>query len=158
MQQIWFRLKQVPGIFNHMSTQRFASWLIPFVELKASSCCPWAFCKICFSWKKHDTRHNETTIFLHWPYVTVFSIRSLGVKQCNESVVHCRLTTITLMSPVTNSHLSSDGRSLPSDIFHLSDIYKAVFKQVVVTFNTNRHSPSKNTHPFLHHELKGLHV
>lgn len=55
--------EDVPGIFNHMSTQRFASRLAPFVGLKASPCCPWALCEICFSWKRDINRWHNISLF-----------------------------------------------------------------------------------------------
>lgn len=70
--ELWFTLNNVPGIFNHMSTQRFASWLTPSLKLKASSCCPWAFCKVCFSWTE---RHEEMTQQIHNFYLTFVLLR-----------------------------------------------------------------------------------
>lgn len=68
----------LPGIFNHMSTQCFASRFTPFVRLKANSCCPWAFCKICFSWEK------DKWFMLHH---SVFFLLRTHVTRCRPTQV-----------------------------------------------------------------------
>lgn len=79
------RWKSLPGIFSHMSTQRFASRVSPFVEFAASSVCPWAFCKICFSLnKKKNETENAATFLYTKRYTSVRTNRKPKIETLHE--------------------------------------------------------------------------